>query len=95
MDQEGKSILEIIKTNLNNITSSFSAKLSSKYLNLTPTEIKVANFVKEGKSIKKIAEMTAVTHHAIDLHRFNLRKTFGLKSRKINIRTYLLSLAQF
>jgi PAS domain S-box-containing protein len=93
IDQDSKSILEMVEANLNNIISPFGSKLSSKYLKLTPTEIKVANLVKEGKSIKEIAEIMTVSHHTIDLHRFNLRKKMGLKSRKINLRSYLLSLS--
>jgi transcriptional regulator with GAF, ATPase, and Fis domain len=38
--------LNMIESNLNDIISSFSLKLSSKYLNLTSTEIKIANLIK-------------------------------------------------
>lgn len=93
IDQESKTILEMMESSLNNIISPFGSKVSSKYLKLTPTEIKVANLVKEGKSIKEIAEIMTVSHHTIDLHRFNLRKKLGLKSRKINLRSYLCSLS--
>ena len=93
MDQESKVILEILESNTKNMTSSFAHKLSSKYLNFTPTEIKVANHVKEGKQIKEIAEIMGVSHYAIELHRFNIRKKLGLKSRKINLQSYLLSLS--
>ena len=93
MDEEIRIKLEILEKNIREITSSFSHRLSSKYLNLTPTEIKVANLVKEGKSIKEIAEMMAVSHFTIDLHRFNIRKKLCLKSRKINLQSYLQSIS--
>jgi DNA-binding response OmpR family regulator len=92
-DQENKAVLEIIETNLKKITSTFSQKLSSKYLGLTPTEIKVANLVKDGKQIKEIADMLAVSRYAIELHRFNIRRKLGLKSRKINLQSYLSSIS--
>jgi PAS domain S-box-containing protein len=93
MDQESKVILEILESNTKNMTSSFAHKLSTKYLSFTPTEIKVANFVKEGKQIKEIAEIMRVSRYTIELHRFNIRKKLGLKSRKTNLQSYLLSLS--
>lgn len=92
-DQENKAVLNIIESNLKKITSTFSQKLSSKYLGLTPTEIKVANLVKDGKQIKEIADMLAVSRYAIELHRFNIRRKLGLKSRKINLQSYLSSIS--
>ncbi|MCE5265571.1 MAG: PAS domain S-box protein [Deltaproteobacteria bacterium] len=92
-DKESRILLEVLEGNLQKVTSSFSQRLSSQYMNLTPTEIKVANLVKEGKSIKEIAEMMAVSHFTIDIHRFHIRKKLGLKSRKINLQSYLQSLS--
>ncbi len=91
LDPECRTVLEILEANVNKLTSSFSQRLSSKYLNFTPTEIRVADLVKEGKSIKEMAELMGVSHFTVDLHRFNIRKKLGLKSRKINLRSYLLS----
>ena len=93
MDHQGKVILEILESNTKSMTSSFAQKLSSKYLNFTPTEIKVANLVKEGKQTKEVAEIMGVSHYAIELHRFNIRKKLDLKSRKINLQSYLSSLS--
>ena len=90
---EYKTILDLLESSLTDITKPFGAKISSKYLNLTPVEIKVANLVKEGKSIKEIADIMSVSHYTIEFHRFNIRRKLGLESRKINLRTYLLTLS--
>jgi DNA-binding CsgD family transcriptional regulator len=92
-DHDCKAIIDVVESNLQKITSTFSQKLSSKYLGLTPTEIKVANLVKDGKQIKEIADMLAVSRYAVELHRFNIRRKLGLKSRKINLQTYLSSIS--
>jgi PAS domain S-box-containing protein len=93
MNRGSKTILSILEKNLQEITSSFSH--SVRYLNLTPTEITIANLVKEGKSIKEIAEIMGVSSYTVDFHRFNIRKKLRLESRKTNLRSYLLSLSEF
>jgi DNA-binding CsgD family transcriptional regulator len=93
LDTRQKAYLEIVESNLNDIISPFLHHLSSKYLNLTPREIQVATLVKEGKASKEIAEMLNLSMNAVDFHRKNIREKLGLKNKKANLRTHLLSLA--
>jgi DNA-binding NarL/FixJ family response regulator len=76
-----------------NITSPFFHSLSSNYINLTPKEIQVANLIKDGKTTKEIADIIGVCQGAISLHRDHIRKKMGLNNKKINLNTYLTSLA--
>lgn len=90
--QSQKTMINILESNLNELISSFSHRLSSKYLNLSPSEIQVANLVKQGMTNKEIAEILHVTSRTISFHRENIRKKLGLTNKKNNLKTYLMSL---
>jgi len=87
-----KNLLEIMESNLKEIVSSFAHTLSASYLRFTPTEIQIANLIKQGKTSKEIGELLCVTPRAISFHRDNIRKKLGLNNKKTNLKTYLSSL---
>ena len=87
-----KTYLSMIKSNLKDIISPFARSLTGKYIGLTPTEIQVANMIKQGKTTKDIAELNNLSARTIEFHRDNIRSKLGIKNKKINLRTYLLSL---
>ena len=84
--------LNIIKSNLVDIIAPFLHQLSSKYSDLTPSEIQVAGLVRDGKTTKEIADLFNSSTGTIDFHRNNLRKKLGLVNTKTNLRSFLLSL---
>ena len=93
LDPDSKTYLDILESNLKNIISPFSHTLSSKYQNLTPAEIKVANMIRNEKTTKEMAEFMRVSASAINHHRYHIRSKLGILTQKINLRSYLLSLS--
>jgi PAS domain S-box-containing protein len=92
LDSQQKTFLNIMESNLQDITSQFAHKISLRELNLTPTEIQVANMIRHGNSSKEIADVMNVSIRTIAAHRRNIRKKIGLNQKRANLRSYLLSL---
>jgi PAS domain S-box-containing protein len=92
MDLRQEAYLNILKSNLEEIISPFSRTLSYSHLNLTPTELRVSNLIRHGKSTKQIAELLNVSDRTIDSHRDSIRNKLGIKQKRANLRTYLLSI---
>ncbi|MEW6669721.1 MAG: LuxR C-terminal-related transcriptional regulator [Thermodesulfobacteriota bacterium] len=86
------SYMEVVETNLLNIVAPFLRQVVSQFPHMTTQEIQVAALVKDGKSNKEIAELMSISVNTVESHRHNLRKNLGLQKRKINLRSYLLSL---
>ena len=92
LDDQQRAILSIIESNLNEIISPFTRKMSQSYLNLTPVEIKVANLIRHGSNSKEIAELMSLSSRTVYNHRKNIRKKLGLENRRTNLRSHLLSI---
>ncbi|MFA5904812.1 MAG: PAS domain S-box protein [Desulfobacula sp.] len=87
-----QDMMNILESELKNILSPFSKKLSDQMINLTPTEIHVADLIKLGKSNKEISTLLDSSVHTIARHRESIRKKTGLKNKKTNLRSFLMTL---
>jgi PAS domain S-box-containing protein len=87
-----KNYIDVLESNLNEIVSPFLHSLSSRFLGFTPGEIQVANLIRHGKSTKEIAELLNLSIRTIEFHRANIRKKVGIKNKKENLRSYLLTI---
>ena len=92
LDDQQRALLSIMESNINEIVSPFTRKMSLKYLNFTPTEIHIANLIRHGSSTKKIAEIMNVSPRTVETHRKNIRRKIGLDRKRANLRSHLLSL---
>ncbi len=91
--QDAKAYVNLIRTNIEQLISPVSKKLSGAYLELTPMEIKVADLIRQGKSTKTIAAILKTSSSTVEKHRNKIRKKLHLLKSKVNLHTYLNSLA--
>lgn len=91
LNTDQQTLLQIMESNLETITSPFIRKLTHRSFNFTPMEIRVAGLVKEGKTNEEIAELLCLSKNTILFHRHNIRGKLGIKNKKINLRSHLLS----
>jgi PAS domain S-box-containing protein len=94
LDEEQRMLLEIVASNLANIASTFARQLDSWKLELTPTEIQVADMLRLGKRTKDIAALLKVSPSAIAFHRNNIRAKLGLTRKPANLVSYLRVMSQ-
>lgn len=92
IDSQQLNQLQILERNTNEIISPFLRTLSSKYPNLTPMEIKIINFIREGRTTKEMAILLRASPRTVDVHRDNIRKKLGLRNRKANLKSSLMAL---
>jgi PAS domain S-box-containing protein len=90
-DQE--LLLGIIESNLREIASPFLRRLSHPLVKLTPMETRVADLIRNGRTTKEIAAVLRTSARSIRFHRENIRGKLELKNNKLNLRSYLCSLA--
>ena len=88
-DRQRKNF-ETLETNLQEILSPFTRKLLTEYPRLTPSELQIANLLRQGKSSKEIADELSLSSRTVETHRRNMRDKLGIKDKKTNLRSYLL-----
>jgi len=89
LSEQQKVLVEILRTNIKELTSPFVSNFSTKMIRLTPVEIQVANMVKQGKRSKEIAEILRLSPGTVNVHRKNIRKKLEISHQKTNLQTML------
>jgi DNA-binding NarL/FixJ family response regulator len=86
-----KKYVEMLQTNLEEITSPFINQLSLSYHSMTPTEIAICNMIRNGMRTKEIAETRSVSEATIHRHREKIRRKLKITNQDVNLATFLQS----
>jgi DNA-binding NarL/FixJ family response regulator len=92
LDEQQKTFIDIIETNIDEIISPFYKNLILRYSSLTPTELNITSLIKDGNTTKQIAKILNISPKTVDTHRKNIRRKIGIENKKINLRSHLLNL---
>ncbi|HSO60094.1 MAG TPA: PAS domain S-box protein [Desulfobacterales bacterium] len=89
LSERQRFLVDILKSNLSEVMSPFSERLSSGPIDLTKTELEIANLVRLGKSTTQIAAALNISYKTAETHRWRIRKKLGLTHKKANLMSYL------
>jgi PAS domain S-box-containing protein len=87
-----KQLVDLIRVNLDEVVTSSMPELASKYYIFSPNELQVVNLIRKGKTTKEMARLLSLSTRTVESYRKSIRKKLELKNKKVNLRTYLLSL---
>ena len=83
--------LDILRNNLEEITSPFTSRVLNHFHALTPTEVDICNMIRNGLRTKEIANLRGVSAATINRHREHIRRKLNIANQRINLTTYLQS----
>jgi len=86
-----KGYVDVVEDQLLQLSSGAQGGANPLLLKLTPTEMKVCQFIQAGSSTKAIAEALNLSIGTVQTHRKNIRKKLKLQHRDINLQTFLAS----
>lgn len=87
--KEIRTYIDLLQHHLNNLTSSFSVKITEAISKLTPREIEICNMIKGNLSSKEISNLLNISHQTVEKHRKNIRKKFKLLNKSSNLSSFL------
>jgi len=90
LTENQKCYVQRLESSLPAITGNCSGLLSV-FSRFTPTELQVANLIRQGQTSKEIASLLEVSTRTVETHRNNIRKKIGIQNKKESLRSALLS----
>lgn len=86
-----RKYVELLRDNLEDITSPFVKQLSRTCSALTPTEVRICDMIRSGMRTKEIARIRGVSPSTISRHREHIRRKLNIANDAINLTTFLQS----
>jgi DNA-binding CsgD family transcriptional regulator len=86
-----RKYIELLRDNLEEITSPFVKQLSRTCSALTPTEVRICDMIRSGMQTKEIARIRGVSPSTISRHREHIRQKLNIANDAVNLTTFLQS----
>lgn len=82
---------QVFESNFNKVHEEFLKKLIELYPNLTPSDLKLAAYLRMNLSSKEIAQLFNITNRSVELKRYRLRKKMELDT-EINLGEFMMKI---
>ncbi len=89
---ESRKYVQLLRKNLQELTSSFGTRLTERGAKLTSREVEICDMIKNGLTSKEIASLLNISLRTVDAHRIKIRKKLGLINKDINLASFLNTL---
>ena len=86
-----RNYVDLLQTNLEEITSPFINQLALAYQAMTPTETAICNMIRIGMRTKEIAETRGISEATVNRHREKIRRKLKITNQNVNLATLLQS----
>jgi len=86
-----RKYVEILRTNLEELTQPFVKNVLDRYHVLSPTEITICNMIRNGMRTKDIAELRGISSATVNRHREHIRRKLKIAGSAVNLTSYLQS----
>ncbi len=87
-----KEVWEEFEYRFQNVHEEFYQNLKKKFPDLTPSEIKLAAFLRLNMNTKEIASITNQSVNSLETARYRLRKKLGITNQEVNLVNFLLDI---
>jgi len=87
-----KEVWEEFEYRFQSVHEEFYQNLKKKFPDLTPSEIKLAAFLKLNMNTKEIASITNQSVNSLETARYRLRKKLGITNQEVNLVNFLLNI---
>jgi ligand-binding sensor domain-containing protein len=77
----------------NNVNESFFNQLKDQFPEITPNELKLCAYLKQNLSTKEVAQLMNITHKAVEVARYRLRKKLNL-TPDVNLYDFLTQVSR-
>ncbi len=81
--------VDVVEMNVRKVFSSSRAESGLAHMNFTPIEMRIVGYIKEDKTTKEIGQLLNLSPRTVEYYRDKIRKKLGLKSKNVNLRSYL------
>lgn len=87
-----KEVWEEFEYRFQSVHEEFYQNLKKKFPDLTPSEIKLAAFLRLNMTTKEIASITNQSVNSLETARYRLRKKLGITNQEVNLVNFLLNI---